>query len=455
MTSFAPSLRFVVGCYLLGSLLASEGALAKIPCETDADCPWKSTCIVGAAGSACSGIGALQPGESCTWDRQCEPGLRCYQAFGICGPAAACAKGSTLTLPGNHTCGSSSVGLVVAICARGSHIGGPCLVNTNCAAGLYCSKHSSLWELDPNMFAGSECLVEIQPPFQPAGADWSVWINYWGHGQCAKAGGANVACVSDKNCGAGLVCNGAVGEGGSAWVDQFTGDSIPGAMCTAWDWDLTYGSFCSSYSVDLGRCSPPGKVGAPCVEKPDCVAGLYCGLGACRRGTIGDPCATSGDCGPDLECNVLTASCGLPDEEGTPCPCASPLVCKDTTWNKYCVAPECTTDGDCLLGKYCVAGLCKALPGAGSNCQIWELCKPNCNSALLQCAPGLACSPFTHHCEAPVGPGGTCGSFEYLEPPYDPKFYPTTEYYWYDNCAEGLVCAAEAFVPGICAAPPP
>jgi hypothetical protein len=129
------------------------------------------------------------------------------------------------------------------------------------------------------------------------------------------------ACVTSRDCGAGLICLISVGS--------------------------TFGGACQ---LDTERS---------CLYSSDCTMGLLC-----QNGTCTTECLTERDCLDHATCDEDDAGVrACHDENREACvyntDCPAPLICDH---DQICRL-ECLTDRDCTTPRHCVASLCELVDG--------------------------------------------------------------------------------------------
>ena len=247
-------------------------------------------------------------------------------------------------------------------------VGDPCIYLSECAAGSYCQRTSSV--LCPGTCTPYQAVGESCSPGVSACAPGNYCID----GTCHVPPKPGDACTTDEDCGpagglAPLWCD-VAGTGtcqSAAGVGAPCGEPSPDAgvnsliSCASPAW-------CDALFVNLsGTCRAPSGGGAPCGNS-SCLSGFHCvgyvplgsaaTLGTCvGPGASGDACTFSSDCAAGLGC-----------PSGT---CAPPVA----------VNGACSTDTDCQSGLFCSNNICLSAryPGdscadAGSGC-VHSLCK--------------------------------------------------------------------------------
>lgn len=217
-------------------------------------------------------------------------------------------------------------------------------------------------------------------------------------------------CSSDSNCITGYFCNGSNtceskrsnGASCSAANQCTSGHCVDGVCCNS----ACTGQCQACDSPNAGTCSP--VTGAPHGTRPACASdGTLCG-GSCN-GTLTTACAYPGgstECrGWDCNSNeaTLQAFCNgagaCPAEQKQQC---DPFVCGPTG----CFGP-CTSDIECLDGKYCSAGMCIDKLSNGTTCAAGNQCSSG------HCIDGVCCDGTCNgQCEAcdVAGKEGTCSA---------------------------------------------
>ena len=193
--------------------------------------------------------------------------------------------------------------------------------------------------------------------------------------------------------------------------------------------DCVAGTFCADF-----ECVSPADLDEECGPHAHCTDGSVCVLpewppsgGRCRTpGSDGTPCSFDSDCDPHLSCLVGYGRCGAPRPLGAPCKhnvdCEGKLVCAPRALPPHgtvCsvrgwVGAPCIESSSCDYLLHCVkssiaeptdVGACVGLGGEGSTCvrgscseELW--CVPSC--AL----PGTSSSSPTAPCTSPDAGNG-------------------------------------------------
>jgi len=281
------------------------GGLYDYCCYADAGCGEGSVCV-GLGSAEYGGVCGPAPEEGeCYWSSDCAPGQTCADAW-FCPCGYDC--DFQLATPG--TCAGEN-----SVC---------------CADGLACPE-------------GSECVL----PFEEAGV--------------CKVLPAAGQCWHDADCGAGMVCDGAI-------------------VCPC---DM------NCYAADkLGTCALQNPTDLCCFIDDMCEPGLVCAgggpggyPGTCLPPVAGGHCWTNKDCGEDAYCANETL-----------CPCD--VDC--TSIQGGCVTLQgdcCNETSDCPDNHVCASttggdpGSCKPVPASGK-CWTSEDCGEDVmcvGAALCQC----------------------------------------------------------------------
>ncbi len=289
----------------------------KCACPTEDDCK----CWDGSEGDPCSsescqdGLSCNQvPAESgetprcydgsvgdpCGGGAPCKSGLDCADVVGV----KRCVKIIALNDPCDPEdpfarCPASGVCNTwydEPTCSLPGKNGDPCLVDTECSAGLYCvtAVHSCFAGLpgDPcstqtDCAAGNFCLQAAQ---------LGHCIHYLVAGETCLPGDPDLKCLP------GLVCR--------------KDPTAPEAVCAA---AAVEGEPC----ISNGDCAPQtwclptlhvcsgGHDQAPCAESSDCADGWTCLAvkGMCFNGNTGDDCLLDGHCAPGFSCMPGVGKC--------------------------------------------------------------------------------------------------------------------------------------------------
>jgi len=198
-------------------------------------------------------------------------------------------------------------------------------------------------------------------------------------GTCSARASAGVACSTNDDCAAGLVCSNATQH---CVAPAAEGDKCGGGV----EVQCKVSLLCvgeDAAKMQSGTCKQPkdvfaGADGATCdIQKgPWCQDGLSCVIDSIDAGT------------PVEKCHPKAAAGGM-------CGIAIPSQCADT---EYC--PLTAAD----LGKKTFTAQCLALPAEGAACGA-----PISGAA---CGPNLRCDPDTQKCAKIRDLGETCASNE-------------------------------------------
>jgi len=193
-------------------------------------------------------------------------------------------------------------------------IGGPCIVNTQCVAGAYCTTTGE-----------NDC------------------------GKCAAVATVGEPCLPES-CAPGLAC--VVGSGGS--------------QCAEW---AAEGDACSlsspcapPFQCVTGTCATPLEAGDPCADSDtpcDSLQGLYCGTsGTCVTmgiAKVGEPCGSFN--GVQAVCGGPDAMCSFPENGGLAGTCV-PLLAD----GQPCGGSITTV---CAPPSFCSNGVCSGFDAGG------------------------------------------------------------------------------------------
>lgn len=148
------------------------------------------------------------------------------------------------------------------------------------------------------------------------------------------------------------------------------------------------------------RCTPGGNLGESCRADGTCTTPFVCINNTCvNEPAPGSSCVSFLGCGPRMECQ--NSVCVQLPTVGLSCPnfrCVPGAYCESPS--RICRAQKplnstCQTNGECVEGTICTAGLCSMAAPQGATCRIsFECQRP------LQCIVG--------RCNPPGGSGARC-----------------------------------------------
>lgn len=371
-------------------------------CTIDSQCQSGNYCDAGTCtpkqddGKACTG------GNQCT-SGNCIDGVCCNTACGngsttdcqSCNQAGR--EGSCRPLPSNTTCrGSAGVCDVAEVCNGSS---------TACPADAFRSSSTQCRAAScANGTATQAANCTGSSPACPG-----VTTNQCSPYLCSgTACGSN--CSSDSNCITGYFCGGSTcqpkrsnGAACTAANQCTSGQCVDGVCCNS----ACTGQCQACDSPNAGTCSP--VTGAPHGTRPACATdGTLCG-GTCN-GTLTTACAYPGgstecrgwDCSMSNEATLQAFCNGAGACPATQTQQCDPFLCGPTG----CFGP-CTSDIECLDGKYCSAGMCVDKLSNGTTCAAGNQCSSG------HCIDGVCCDGTCNgQCEAcdVSGKEGTCSA---------------------------------------------
>lgn len=220
-------------------------------------------------------------------------------------------------------------------------------------------------------------------------------------GACYASGNAGEgdSCVSQADCGEGLLCVGTGGSGGTGSASCFQSCEPSNPSCPY------EGQSCEALQGGGGFCTPAGgNGGCACDTDNTCQSGCICDAdcdgssgsgGNCGCDTTAGcdaNCSCDADCANICACDATTgcdAGCGCDPE--CPCVCDSTTAC-DTNCEQC--DPDCAQDE-----KVCP---CDGTTACDANCP----CDPECEAACT-CDKTTACDP---DCSCDPECGGGCQS---------------------------------------------
>ena len=207
-------------------------------------------------------------------------------------------------------------------------------------------------------------------------------------GTCRALASVGASCAETR-CEAGLYCSLAPSN-----PRQCVAQSDLGAACetAALNSSCLAGSFCEGNPPATPVCLAARGRGAGCTDAAQCAGGLTCILNVCSQGSLGDTCGDDFDCRGNFRC--VSGQCRAPRADGESCAldgeCAVGLVCENETCllgrpdgsscldapcaSRRCVdgtcvprlldGSACTLAGDCVEGRICLDGRCRAFSDA-------------------------------------------------------------------------------------------
>lgn len=344
-------------------------------CTTSNSCT-SGNCIDGYCCNTACGNGSTTDCQSCNQSGSqgtCRPlpsNTTCRAANGVCDVAEVC-NGSATSCPADGFRSASTS------CRNASCSNGTATQAANCTGSSPSCPGVTTNQCTPYLCSGTAC---------------------------------GTSCSSDANCVTGNFCNGTAcqpkrSNGAScSGANQCTsGFCVDGVCCNS----ACTGQCQACDSPNAGTCS--AVTGAPHGTRAACASdGTLCG-GSCN-GTLTTSCAYPGgttecrgwDCSMSNQA-TLQAFCNgagaCPAVQTQQC---DPFLCGPTG----CFGP-CTSDIECLDGKYCSAGMCVDKLSNGTTCAAGNQCSSG------HCIDGVCCDGTCNgQCEAcdVTGKEGTCSA---------------------------------------------
>ena len=386
---------------------ASAGdAGASVPC-VGSDCPGapplalEPSCADGVQNGDERGVDCGGPCAGCSVGAPCATGADCLSGTcsdaGAC-PAPTCDDGVVNQGETGSDCGGP--------CERGCEASDRCLVDGDCAAGLFCppgTQRCTPVSCGDGVRNGVEVLVDC------------------GGGACAGCPDGS-ACSEPGDCASGVcragtcaapACDDEIVNQDETDVD--CGGGSCAARCATGN-DCTLPADCASGVCRAGACAPPAcNDGVVNQNETD----VDCG-GSCNRNCpVGDGCQNGGDCQTGVcggaGCGPLAACCQVPAcDDGVQngnetaidcgnaacggCPLGSPCVVDAQCALAFCQQGECADPGSCVDGA--LNGRETGVDCGGDDC-------PPC-ADLAGCEQDTDCS--NNNCDA-NGVCISCGDF--------------------------------------------
>ncbi len=351
-------------------------------CTTDAECSVGNYCSAGAC------VPKVSNGTTCTAANQC--------ASGNCVDGVCCNSGCTRQCEACDVTGAVGTctpvtgaphGARTACLADGTGCDGFC-DGSNAAA---CSQPGATTACRAPSCTGG--VATLGAFCDGSGACPAVQTQDCGTFTCG-ATACNGNCTVDTQCIAGHYCSAGVcspkkpnGEACTAVGQCLSGRCADGVCC-----NTACGAQCEACNLagSLGVCSP--VTGAPVNGRAPCLSdGSVCG-GACD-GTKRNSCTYAGQ---GVECRAASCSNDVATAQAFCngaglCPAEQQQMCSGTCVGNAC--GDCSVDGDCSFGEFCLAGSCVPTLANGSACAASSQCTSQtcidgfcCNSACLgQC----------------------------------------------------------------------
>ncbi|MEW5853662.1 MAG: hypothetical protein AB2A00_33105 [Myxococcota bacterium] len=358
------------------------------PCSAQAPCAPGLACING----VCMDGGACTPdGAQCDPNRPCCNGQPC-PANGFCEPNGCRPTGEPCAV-NDECCGGACVN---GICGDGGTCrpdGASCDPNRPCCNGLPCSNGICQGQCTPigtqcqagipccNGYCGPQgiCENECLPDGVQCDPNRPCCSGSCANGTCAQNQCDGRNCVTDAECCAGYRCDPAAmqcfPDGGGCTPD--------GAQCDP-NRPCCNGQPCSAN----GTCGGGGQCrveGEACNAATECCSG-NCTDGVCMPNQCDRPCATDAECCAGYRCDQAAQQCypdgGACTPDGAQCdpnrPCCNNQPCSA---NGICES-QCTP-----IGTQCQAGI----PCCNGYCGPQGVCENECIPDGAQCDPNLPC----------------------------------------------------------------